>query len=312
MKVSIITAFYHGNTYMQQYVRCIAANRRHLKESDCLEVILVNDSPEDDVLLPEGAESRDIRVLSQRRNGGIHSARILGLRACSGDYVMFLDQDDLLAENAISAHLDAMERRRMQMEKEGKDFGELLPVTVSNAMLEQADGSRLLWYRSPYHKRCIGRYPVYLKVGTQIISPGQCLVPARQIPDVWKDNICKTNGADDYYLWLLLLAAKTPFFLVDEPLYFHAYTGENLSNDTKKMDASTLEFSSYLKKAPCVSGDDIRLLMRQVSYKAHFRSGGIKEKIVETMKNPDLFWANFMFKLASRTPYGFNRKKPEK
>ena len=33
MKVSIITAFYHGNDYMKQYTDCILANQKHMKQA---------------------------------------------------------------------------------------------------------------------------------------------------------------------------------------------------------------------------------------------------------------------------------------
>lgn len=317
MKVSIITAFYHGNEYMRQYVDCILENQKHLSKEDELEVILVNDSPDEKVQLPVDGSQYNIWVVDQKENQGIHGARVRGLKEAKGEYVMFLDQDDALEEDAIVKHVDKIKQWQQQISRmnqgnamvQGTGLEQLMlhPVSVANAMLEQADGQQLLWYRSQYHKDKIGDYKTYLKVGVQIISPGQCLVPKKMIPIIWTTNICKTNGSDDYYLWLLLLSRRIPFLLLDEPLYIHKYTGQNLSADTSNTDASVYEFIEMLKQDTIISEKELNLLRRQIEYKAEFRKGGIGTKLVSTVKNLDIFVANVFFKLRSKTPYGFNR-----
>jgi glycosyltransferase involved in cell wall biosynthesis len=73
-----------------------------------LEVIVVDDGSSDDT--PEFLASQpDIRVI--RTTGlGMVSARNTGYRAASGDFVMLLDDDDVLTERAIAAQLDVFER----------------------------------------------------------------------------------------------------------------------------------------------------------------------------------------------------------
>lgn len=301
MKVSIITAFFHGNRYMGQYMEMLQKNQNNLSEGDELEAVIVNDSPETEVILPEEAKCSQILVVRQEKNGGIHAARVKGLKLCSGDYVIFLDQDDMLADNAIAEHIAAIKRRKREMRDTDGEA-----VTVSNAVLEQKDW-REIWYRTAYHKRKVGDWRTYLNIGNQIISPGQCLIPKARIPESWKNNICKKNGADDYYLWLLLLAKKTPFVMLDKPLYIHKYTSENLSSDTKKMDASTYEFAEFLEKNQEMKEKELQLLLRTVRFKDAFRTGNIREKIILGLKNPDILIPNVVFKLRTKTPYGFNR-----
>lgn len=318
MKVSIITAFYCGNSYMEQYVDCLYKNKEHLSDGDEMEIILINDSPQEEVVMPPKASALSIKVYTQQKNGGIHQARVRGLIECSGEYVMFLDQDDVLEEEAIKKHLERIRDWREHIhtwQTPGANFfGTQLedlmmnPVSVSNAQLEQKDGFKPLWYRSDFHKGKIGDYKTYLKVGVQIISPGQCLVPKALIPKVWRTQICKKNGSDDYYLWVLLLARKIPFLLVDEPLYVHKYTGRNLSGSTKNTDASTYEFLQYLRQDTFVTEKDVLLLERMTRYKDAFRCGNSLKKVAVSLKNMDLFLANLWFKVRSKTPYGFNRE----
>ncbi len=293
MKVSIITAFYKGNAYMSQYEEMIKKNQDSLSEEDELEAILVNDSPEVAVELSEQA-ALGIHVVNQERNGGIHSARVHGLLESTGDYVMFLDQDDLLAEDAIAKHLANIRK-----------CGETT-VSVSNALLEQENWQEC-WYRTDYHRAKVADYETYLLVGNQIISPGQCLIKKDVIPESWMSHICQKNGSDDYYLWLLLLAKNVQFSVLDEALYVHRFTASNLSADTKKMDDSTYEFLEFLKETKEVSAKDLSLIKRTVSFKDAFRGASYGKKLLLAMKNPVIFIANVVFKMKSKTPYGFNR-----
>ena len=127
MKVSVITAFYKGNAYMADYKRMIRANQCHLEKGDELEVLIINDSPEEHVVLPEDGGDCNIFIYDQKQNGGIHAARVRGLSLCTGDYVIFLDQDDRLREDAVATFIATMKKYQTKADK----------VLVSNAVMEQ-------------------------------------------------------------------------------------------------------------------------------------------------------------------------------
>ena len=297
MKVSIITPFYEGNAYMPAYAQMIEQNEQALQQAglgDSLEVILVNDSPQTAVCLPGIYNGRaNWKIVKNPKNLGIQGSRVHGLAESTGDYILFLDQDDLLREDAV-----------VQFIAKAKE--EPYRVIVANAILEQAT-TEALWYRSDYHKKRIGDINTYLDVGIQIISPGQCLIPRMVIPDYWVQNICQVNGADDYYLWLLMLESGIGFTYLDEPLYRHHYTQVNLSGDTRVTDQSVYDFIKLLEQNPDFPKEYIYRLKRMIVYKANFRLGNVLQKIGISLKNFDLFLRNIYFKLKTKTPYGFNR-----
>ncbi|MBR4707633.1 MAG: glycosyltransferase family 2 protein, partial [Pseudobutyrivibrio sp.] len=139
MKITVVTPFYKGDKYMDAYVDCMLANKKSLEKCGHeLEVILVNDSPEKKLVAPT-VEGQFIKVLTNPENKGIHYSRVSGLAAATGDCIMFLDQDDVITAEALSS-------MAAELTKQGCD------VLVANANLEQADGSKLLWYRNDYHK----------------------------------------------------------------------------------------------------------------------------------------------------------------
>ena len=98
MKISIIVAIYNIELYID---KCIAS----IVTQNCtdLEILLVNDGSTDSSLhkLYHWKE-KDSRIqIINKENGGLSSARNTGLEYATSDYVIFVDGDDWLADNAI-------------------------------------------------------------------------------------------------------------------------------------------------------------------------------------------------------------------
>lgn len=294
MKITVITPYYEGDKYMDGFVDSMLSNEAALKSAGhSLEVILVNDSPWKKLEIPD-EEKSFFKVITNPENKGIHYSRVAGLQKATGDYIMFLDQDDVLEADALAQMLAAANTKAAE-------------VMVCNAYLEQSDGNKLLWYRNDYHKSLIGDLTTYLRVGIQIISPGQCLVKKDVIPAFWQEHLVQKNGADDYYLWLLLLAAGIKFDYLDKALYTHRCTKSNLSKDTNITDASVYDFLDLLAECDYFKQEDIFTLHEMITYKNQFRASSKLGKITSSLANLGLFIDNLKFKKKTGTGYGFNR-----
>lgn len=289
MKVSIITPFYYGNQYMPGFEQMLDSNFACLSPEDEVEVIIVNDSPDERVRISGiHAASKEWRVITNEKNLGIHASRVNGLSHATGDYIIFLDQDDRLVKTAVA-----------EMLEEAKHPHGIQTLIVTNAWMGEENG-RTLRYRNRYQKRIIGQQAIYLTVGTQIISPGHTLIPKKLIPDFWKQNIMKVNGADDMMLWLLLLAEGCYFKLLDIPLYEHCYTAKNLSESTVRMDDSYYEMIDILKTGKALPEKKLRTLKRMVSYKAWFRRSNWFGKLCASLMHPVLAGINFRYQIGKR------------
>lgn len=77
-----------------------------------LELIVVDDGSEDDTARRvEALAIRDFRVrLIQKANGGVSSARNVGIAAARGEFIAFLDADDLWHREKLAWQLDLMMR----------------------------------------------------------------------------------------------------------------------------------------------------------------------------------------------------------
>ena len=294
MKISVITPFYEGADYMQDYVQFMDANRELLTSNGHeLEVVLVNDSPWKKLETQPGP-NQYIKVITNPENKGIHYSRVAGFKESTGDYIMFLDQDDLLEKDALIKMVTALTMSK-------KD------IIIANAKLEQSDGSYLDWYRTKEHWQLVWNLNTYLKVGIQIISPGQCLIRRDAIPQFWLEHLVRVNGADDYYLWLLMMAEKKEHCILKAPEYIHKYTGSNISADTSATDASVYDFIDLLHDCDYFDNDDIIRLHEMITYKAQFRKSNLFGKVGCSLANLDTFLANLKFKRETKTGYGFNR-----
>ncbi len=135
LKLSIIIPVYNVEKYL----------RKCLDSAVCLgvegyEIIAVNDGSTDGspAICAEYAERFPelVRTVTTP-NGGLGHARNTGMAIAQGEYLLFLDGDDALSENAVPEMLALLER----------DFDifffDLLSVTESGRLLRQAQGCRL-------------------------------------------------------------------------------------------------------------------------------------------------------------------------
>ena len=102
--VSVIVPAYNCAAYVAEAVESALAQDHAAKE-----VVVVNDGSKDDTLAVLGRFGDRIRVIDQN-NAGPPAARNAGLAAARGDYVAFLDADDVWLQGKLSAqvrHLDA-------------------------------------------------------------------------------------------------------------------------------------------------------------------------------------------------------------
>jgi glycosyltransferase involved in cell wall biosynthesis len=76
-----------------------------------LEIIVVDDGSTDDTRSVIDEYLGDIHYIYQE-NQGLSAARNTGMKHCTGEYIQFLDSDDLLEKNAIQARVDLLERRK--------------------------------------------------------------------------------------------------------------------------------------------------------------------------------------------------------
>lgn len=99
MKISIIIPAYNCEKYI---ATCIDSCGNQGFAPNEYEVIVVDDGSKDRTgkILDQIVESRNIKVIHQN-NQGVSATRNNGLKAACGDYVIFVDGDDVLVRNSL-------------------------------------------------------------------------------------------------------------------------------------------------------------------------------------------------------------------
>lgn len=102
-KVSVIVPLYNAEAYLEEAISSVLK-----QDYEPLELIIVDDGSSDGSLeVALRYESEKVRVFSQK-NSGACVARNRGLREAEGEYVKFLDADDVLAPGSIRKQVDQM------------------------------------------------------------------------------------------------------------------------------------------------------------------------------------------------------------
>lgn len=99
MRFSIIVPIYNVELYLEQCLESLQA-----QDFENYEVICVNDGSTDrsrELLSEWGKSFLQMKVI-ERENGGLSAARNTGLKAATGDYVVFVDSDDWIESTMLS------------------------------------------------------------------------------------------------------------------------------------------------------------------------------------------------------------------
>lgn len=256
--ISVIVPVYHGNQYLPGLVKNIEDVGERLEGHE-IELILVNDSPEEELIPLQ--TTLQTKIITNEKNRGIHYSRVAGLKAAAGEWVVFLDQDDLL----IAENYKAMVEQCNDAD-----------VIVGNGYYYR-NGEKQLNFKNQRVMEYEVQQGQLLRIRNLIPSPGEVLIRRSAVPKQWQENILQHSGADDWMLWLMLFAEGARFKTVDEKIYIHRSTNSgNLSFDLKKMWVSAHEMVEILRKSGIYTAHQLSTLSRAIDFKYYQDSRSIK------------------------------------
>ncbi len=98
MKLSVIIPIYKVEAYLEE---CLSSCRK--QKTAETEFLLIDDgSPDNSAVIAKRYEAEDSRFhYFYKQNGGLSDARNFGVSKAKGDYIFFLDSDDLITDEAL-------------------------------------------------------------------------------------------------------------------------------------------------------------------------------------------------------------------
>lgn len=110
--VSIIIPCYNQGEFLDKTLKSVL-NQTYTN----WECIIVNDgSSDDNEEIAEKWTAKDNRfIYLKKENGGVSSARNLGIEKAKGNFIQFLDADDLLADDKIAISIDVVQEHKVDV-----------------------------------------------------------------------------------------------------------------------------------------------------------------------------------------------------
>ena len=166
----------------------------------------------------------------KKENGGPASARNLGIKESTGEYVAFLDADDIWLPNKLEEQTKLLKNH-------------VQPVVVFSRRFYLPSNEK-----DPTQVYYGNIYGHLLK--TNFITNSSVLIDKRIIKDVGLLNESPKLFAIEDYEYLLRIAKKYQFFYVDAPLVGYTIHDQQINKKTKKYKISRLLFKEFIDNFP--------------------------------------------------------------
>ncbi|MDE6748882.1 MAG: glycosyltransferase [Lachnospiraceae bacterium] len=238
-KISVIVPIFHGIKYIDNMIAQLEKCVEKSSNRCTIELLLVNDYPAEQIGY-FSSEKINVRVIETDRNRGIHGARVRGLNHCTGDYVLFLDQDDIIYPDYFNSQLEHLNNK----------------AAVVCKLLHE--GRQYYDNRTSFEKVLNREFMIGSR--NPIISPGQVLLKKNRIPKIWTDIALKNNGADDWLLWLCMFSEGSEFALNPSLLFEHVVEGQNESVNIQHMENSEKELYEVVAANGILTGQELENL----------------------------------------------------
>ncbi len=229
LKVSVVMPVYNREKYLAEAIESI------LEQSiSDLELIVVDDGSRDgsyEMARAYGRHDERLRCIKLDRNMGVSAARNRGMAASVGEYIAFMDSDDVSLPDRLDKQAGIMERN-----------GKIGVVSACTNIMNE-DMSVLLTPKSvpALHPNIV----LSLLIGAPCIVAGAMMVRASLARKAggWNESLRAGEEEGDYYMRLLLHGAR--FANVNEILYLQR---KHDSNATWSADGLSMRYVDRRRK----------------------------------------------------------------
>ena len=199
MKVSIITPVFNAEKYLRYTLQCVL-NQTYFD----WEMILVDDCSTDgswSILKQFALSDNRFKIYKNSKNSGSGVARNFAIEKAVGQYIAFLDSDDLWPPNKLMVQIDFMSKNNIAFSH--TSYGYI-----------NENGERI---KSTFH---VSKHSVSYKdllMRTEI----SCLTAIYDSKMIGKFYMTEHRRKQDYALWLNILKTGVKSYPIDQELAFY-------------------------------------------------------------------------------------------
>ena len=223
--VSVITPIYNAEKYLADTLNSVFA-----QDYKDIEIVLVDDYSKDDSakIISEFQKNHpEIVYFLQEKNMGAGAARNKALELARGQYVAFLDSDDIWMPDKIG--------RQIKLMKEKKSPFSYTAIEMMNEKGETTKGKRKL------RESCDYKYLLH----NTIIATSSVVVDRNVLGDF---RMPLRRGGQDYATWLMLLRGGAVACGINEALVRYRVASGSLSSNKFKSIKQVWEIQTQDEK----------------------------------------------------------------
>ncbi|OPY74067.1 MAG: UDP-Glc:alpha-D-GlcNAc-diphosphoundecaprenol beta-1,3-glucosyltransferase WfgD [Syntrophorhabdus sp. PtaU1.Bin050] len=250
--VSIVITTFNRRSFLREAVLSVLTQDYRDKE-----IIVVDDGSTDNSF--EEVRGLDVRYV-WKRNGGISSARNMGIAVSKGDYLAFLDVDDLWKKGKLS-------------EQMGRMVENSNPVSYTDEIWIR-NGK---WFNQRQRHKKYSGYIFEQCLPLCIISPSSVVVKKEVFDDVgFFDESLPV--CEDYDMWLRI-TSKYPVLFVDKPLIVKRGGHEDqLSRKYEAMDKFRIECLLKIIRSGMLGDDMLHAALEELKKKCLIYANGARKR----------------------------------
>jgi glycosyltransferase involved in cell wall biosynthesis len=238
--VSIIIPCYNASRWLAETIDSALAQTWAEKE-----IVVVDDGSTDDSLtIALAYESHGVIVRTQP-NRGASAARNAGLQITRGDFIQFLDADDLLAKDKIEVQIKALENGEPHSIASGA-WGEF-----RNNAQDAVFTSQPIWNSFPPVEWLACSWE-----GGGMMHPAAWLVPRKIADEAGPWNEMLSLDDDGEYFSRVILRSEGVLFVSEAKSYYRTHSGTRLSGSVGTKAAHSSFSSCELKERHLLARED--------------------------------------------------------
>jgi teichuronic acid biosynthesis glycosyltransferase TuaG len=213
--VSIIMPAYNAEKYIEASILSVC-NQTYTN----WELLIVNDGSRDNTQdIAESYSHRDhrIKVINQE-NKKLGGARNTGLKNSSGEWIAFLDSDDLWEPSKLEKQLQT-----------SKQFPDADVIYTAGWTFNENDIHNLTPYEAP-----IGNFPavaMYARLLAENVVPVLSVLVKKRVINIvgYQEENPFFHGCEDWDYWLRMAINGANFYGIKEKLFYYRRHGNNMS-----------------------------------------------------------------------------------
>lgn len=241
-KISVIVPCYNQARFLDESLQSVLD-----QTYENWECIIVNDgSPDNTAEAADKWAQKDSRFrYLYKENGGLSSARNAGLEIITGDYVQFLDSDDILVNTKFSDSLNLIQ------EKEA--------IVVSNfCLFDDSDKQKLLPPFCKLSQDLLNFESILYQWDFTFTIPIHCgFFPKSLFENIrFNENL---KAKEDWLFWIQIAQKNINFIFLDAPLALYRKHARSMSRDRTHMIVYQMLFYNEAEKV--ISNSDFKKLL---------------------------------------------------